>query len=469
MFTFMESTKSPAKSIEMKVLLEMQIGSPLGQFRTAVVNLGPKLPRAYAAFYSSDYDIDASVEMFAYPRDTLKMMLFTEDGTVLWKRELGTGLIPGGCYCPFFAFDLNGDGTDEIWFVNNIDDVHPFGISSYRLERVDALTGETTGQWQWPNYGGKQYLGYMFRNYILGGYVKGQPVLLTAQGTYESMFFQAWNPDIREPRWKKSVAKEDPGARGTHMSPVADMNNDGIDEFIFGERCIELDKGTELFCAGIDTWHGHSDMCQPIYDRTSGRWHLYTNRESDEDQPPRVVLYDDKGDRVWGAVEHGHIHKGWVGRIGEDGGLLATAIRIGGQTKGPSGRFYKGVEEFVFDAMTGQPVQLPYSVFDTAPIDIDGDGLHEIARGVAIGDVEIVGRDGSVIHQLGGRVSMASKLMNHPGEQMLCFYPDGIIRIWGDANAEDSPEALRRYAHPFYKINQKFPTNEYRLCMLGGI
>jgi hypothetical protein len=282
------------------------------------------------------------------------------------------------------------------------------------------------------------------------------------------MFFQAWGPGMA-PRWERAIAADAPGARGSHVFPVVDIDADGIDEFMWGERCISFNDGHELFCADRESWQGHSDMVQPILDRQHERWYLCVNRETHPDQSPRVLLYDDRGARVWGAVDEGHMHKGWVGRIGPRGELLATAIRIGSQVKGPSGRFYEGVSEFVFDALAGTPLTLPFSVFDTAPVDLCGDGRHEILRGIAAGSTELLDRGGTRIGTLGGKVSMASQLLHHPGEQVVCFYPDGTVCVWGDRAAVDRPAALERYAHPFYQANRRFPTAENRLCMLGGI
>ena len=74
-----------------------------------------------------------------------------------------------------------------------------------------------------------------FRNAIAGGSVHGQPVLLTAQGTYEDMYLQGWNPDLT-PRWEVTIPKGSRGAHGSHMHPVVDLNNDGVDELLWGER-----------------------------------------------------------------------------------------------------------------------------------------------------------------------------------------------------------------------------------------
>ena len=162
-------------------------------------------------------------------------------------------------------------------------------------------------------------------------------------------------------------------------------------------------------------------------------------------------------------------HKGWVGRIGKEGRLLANGMRITGQSKDAFGRYYTGITEFVYDAMTGAPISLPYSLFDTAPIDINGDGLHEILRNVAAGDTELIDRDGNRICHLGGKVAMNTKILNFPGEQVMLYYPDGTIRIFRDKNAVDSETAKKRYQLPFYLRNQYARNIENNICMLGGI
>lgn len=456
------------KAIDVRPYLEMDIGQRLQNFRTVPISLGVGEPKAFLSMYSANYDIDASYEMFCYPTDTFKMIVYTETGEVLWKRDLGAGVCPGTAFSTFFAFDLDQDGVDEIWFVNNLDPIHPFNYKQYVLERVDTLTGTTTGQWPWPETDINQYFGEFFRCHIFGGYAKGEPVLVTVQGTYGLMQFQAWKPDMTL-RWEKTIDKDEPGARGGHNYPVFDINNDGIDEFLWGERCIEIDSGKEIFCADRDVWHGHSDMIQPILDYDTGRWMFWVIRENFEDLAPRTILYNERGEHIWSGIDRGHIHKGWVGRIGQQGELIATAVRIEEQTKTLEGRYYTGITEFAFEALTGKPVKLPFSIADTAPVDIDGDGLHEIISGMISGDAVVIDRKGNVLKKIGGRIAMCSKIVNHPGEQLLTYYPDGQVKIWMDVNAEDSPQALKRYANPFYHANRRFPTKESIMCILGGI
>ena len=137
-------------TVELQIVTEVSLGCRVGQLHAVPVRLGSGAPRVFLAVHAADFDVDPYVAMFFFPTDTLKMTLFTEDGRILWQRDLGPGVVPGVWFCPVFAFDLDGDGTDEIWFTGNADAKHPLNLMEYKLERVDAATGTTTGQWDWP-------------------------------------------------------------------------------------------------------------------------------------------------------------------------------------------------------------------------------------------------------------------------------------------------------------------------------
>lgn len=425
--------------------------SHIGQLRAVPVRLGPGSPPAILAAYAADFDVDPWVEMFYFPTDTLKLVLFTVTGEVLWRKDLGRAVVPGMHFVPICAFDLDGDGIDEIWFVNNVSDKHPLSLQSYRLERLDASTGLTTGQWPWPSKGGEQSLSHQFRNFILGGRVRGEPVLVTAQGTYGPMFLQGYRLDMKL-RWEHEIGESTPGARGSHMAPVVDINRDGVDELMWGERCIELDTGKQLWCADEAVYRGHSDVIQPVL-CDDGRWILYTCREGDGKAAPRVVCFDDQGRRIWGAVDQGHMDMGWVARLG-DTGKTAMAVRIGHKTCGPDGRHHEGCEAFGYDVFSGAERKLKIDPYRTLPVDLNGDGRHELIRGVPGGDGTVWNRYGEEVGRLCGTVALARKLVDRPGEQVLIYHVDGTVRIVCDADAErDSDEAKARYANPYYQVN----------------
>ncbi|MBO4299487.1 MAG: hypothetical protein J5998_11885, partial [Clostridia bacterium] len=339
--------------MEIKCIQEYDLGQELRQVRSVPVALGEKGEGVLFA-YSACTGLDPWEESFSFPTDTLKFAVFTRGGERLWVRELGVGVIPGIWFTPFLSFDLDGDGVDEIWFVNNINDEAPFSLNGRVLERVDPLTGQTTGRWPWPKNTAHEIMSHVYRFFIAGGYVHGKPVLLTCQGTYRDMFLQAYDTGM-EKRWEIKIADSDPGARSSHVCPVIDFNNDGVDEIFWGERLLSLDDGHEVFCCDREMFHGHSDIIIPFKNRADGKFYIYTCREGHEvPGQQRVWLYDDHGEPVWHAVDSGHMHLGWVANIGENYGKVAMAMRLNRVVINWCMREAKP-DTFYFDALTGEP------------------------------------------------------------------------------------------------------------------
>ena len=284
------------------------------------------------------------------------------------------------------------------------------------------------------------------------------------------MYLQAWKPDMTL-RWRHEIADSAPGARGSHMCPITDLNGDGVQEVMWGERCIELETGKELFCADRDQYRGHSDVVQPFRDPATDRWFLFTARESDGKVSPRVAVFNAHGERIWGAVEQGHMDMGWVARLGSHGEPIAMAIRIGGKTAGPEGFRRSGVTEFTYHAVTGKPVELPFAVYETVPVDINGDAIHELVRPTADDRSEIIDRDGKVLADLGRDVGvvLTCKLLARSGEQIVTWHPEGRIDVWYDENAQDSAAAESRYVQSLYRANRRLGATGANRCVLGGI
>ena len=73
--------------------------------------------------------------MFVVPSDTLHGIAFDEHGEVLWKKELG--IWPSAALYCFTLIDMDQDGIDEIYIVNNSD---PFILSGWKLMCWNAWT-----------------------------------------------------------------------------------------------------------------------------------------------------------------------------------------------------------------------------------------------------------------------------------------------------------------------------------------
>ena len=468
LLSFSIGMSAAAQNYDLHIAAEVDLGVPVGQFRAVPVTLGNDRPKAIAAMYSEDAEIDPWIGMFFFPQHTLKIVMFDEHGKVLWKKDLGKGVVPGIWFSPIFAFDLDKDGTDELWIINNKDPEHPLDFRKYVLQKLNAMNGEVEGEWPWPQPAQPQSMSHLYRHFIMGGYVNGEPVLITAQGTYGPMAIQGWNQDMSL-RWEHKIPDDVEGCKGSHVTPVVDIDNNGVDDLLWGERCIELDKGTQLFCADEKTWRGHSDIIQPVYNYSDNTWSFFTCRESFNNQSPRVAFYDHNGNRVWADLGEGHIDTGWSARLSKEGEPVVLGVKVGEKVRTVEGERRTGIVENTYEAFSGKKINLGFNVYTSIPVDINGDGIHELVKGYFEGDGTVLDADGNILGNIGGLAAMASKFTGLPGEQILSYSKEGIVRIWADRNAEDNERALSRYKNPFYRVNQKQTGNGYNLFTLGGI
>jgi hypothetical protein len=457
-----------AQDFNLQSVMELKISDKIGQLRAVPVTIGEKYPNAIALMYSEEAEVDPWEGMFFFPKHTLKISVITTSGKVLWKKDLGNGVVPGIWFSPIFAFDLDRDGRDELWIINNLDPEHPLNYPHFVLQKLNPETGEVLAEIPWTRPEVPQELSHLYRHFIFGAYVKGEPVLLTAQGTYGPMRIQAWNSDLSL-RWEHVIPKDAPGALGSHVTPVVDINSDGIDELFWGERCIELDKGKQLFCADEANWEGHSDIVQPVLDYASNKWSVFTCRESFNNQSPRLVMYNQNGEMLWGDVDEGHMDTGWAARLGENGEPVVLGVKVGKKIRTADGERRTGVVEFTYNAFTGEKFNLGFAAYTSIPVDLNGDCIHELVKGYFEGTGDVLDRKGNNIGNIGGLSAMACQFAGLPGEQILSYSHDGWVKIWADKNAVDTEKARARYAHPFYKINRLQTGNGYNLFTLGGI
>ena len=131
-----------------RCLKRFEFSHEIKQERSVELRVGG---RDYILFcVSQNAGLDPWPEAFGYIDYPLSLVLFDADGREIWRRTFGRGTIPGVWFTPFIAFDLDGDGDDEIYFVHNIDDDHPFSHRSTYLEHIDPRTGETVAQYKFP-------------------------------------------------------------------------------------------------------------------------------------------------------------------------------------------------------------------------------------------------------------------------------------------------------------------------------
>lgn len=411
---------------------------------------------------NSDSFRDPGEELFQFPTDRLRIYCFADDGTKLWEKELGVGVIPGIWFCPVIALDLNCDGVDEIYFINNYSEA-PFSLFQRRLEALDPVTGETLGTWQWPDHTRELSLSKCHRFYLTAGFDHGKPVLITSQGCYTDMYLQGWGPGMVK-LWERAIMESDPGPRASHLTPVMDLNGDGTDEIFWGERVLNVATGEDVYNFAPN-FHGHSDILVPFEDYQTGKNYIYTCRE-DHETPgeKRVNVFSEDGTLTWGAVDHGHMHKGFVATLGDNYRKVCVASHHEWQpTRDGSSRdgmvMHEG-ETYVFDALTGEQLEFsfPVPIQHCVPVDFNGDGYAELLYGNTIYD-----RKGNVIGQIEGQwgqIRCGKILDEYAGEQLMIRCGNRVV-IWADQDAKDSDVFKHRMENTFPHLLQKLTASGY--------
>ena len=148
------------------------------------------------------------------------------------------------------------------------------GYDGREITRVDNIPRGGSGSKAsrakyWSEYWGDDYGNRMDRFFIGGAYLDGipdeatgvrtsNPSLIISRGIYHN--WQVWALDLKgnklETRWKFDTAEHSSKwlSMCSHSFRVADLDDDGKDEILYGSAAID-DDGSELWCTG----NGHGD------------------------------------------------------------------------------------------------------------------------------------------------------------------------------------------------------------------
>lgn len=216
------------------------------------------------------------------------------DGTLLWSINLGKNIREGAHYTQFIVYDLDGDGRAEV----------AMKTADGTIDGTGAVIGDSTADWLDRNrqsrtfgkivagpeyftiFDGKTGAALATADYVpargnlddwggVGGnggndntanrsdrflatvaYLDGKlPSVVMCRGYYGKSVLAAW--DWREgkltQRWVFNSA--DPGlelfsGQGNHGISVADVDNDGKDEIIYGAMAVD-DNGSGMYTTGL--------------------------------------------------------------------------------------------------------------------------------------------------------------------------------------------------------------------------
>ncbi|MHC4736725.1 MAG: rhamnogalacturonan lyase family protein, partial [Planctomycetota bacterium] len=124
---------------------------------------------------------------------TYKLEAYLNNGTFLWRKDLGPGIEPGIWYSPFVVYDFDGDDKAEVAVKTGPEDARE---SDGRVRKgpewcsiLEGMTGAEITRADWPPRDPR--LGdynRTNRNQMGMAYLDGKiPCLLVARGTYKLM------------------------------------------------------------------------------------------------------------------------------------------------------------------------------------------------------------------------------------------------------------------------------------------
>ncbi len=201
------------------------------------------------------------------------------DGTRLWRIDLGRNIRAGAHYTTMVAYDFDGDGKAELMMKTADATVDGAGVtigaagadhrnsSGYILSGPEFLTvfnGQTGAAMKTVNYlparGTVSSWGDSYGNRVdrfLGGVANldgARPSAIFSRGYYTRAVIAAW--DWRDgaltSRWvfDTDVAGSAARGQGAHWFGVADVNNDGKDDIVYGAATIDS-YGQLLYTTGL--------------------------------------------------------------------------------------------------------------------------------------------------------------------------------------------------------------------------
>jgi hypothetical protein len=293
------------------------------------------------------------------------------NGTRLWRIDLGRNIRAGAHYTQFQVYDYEGDGRAEV-VMKTADGTRSgtgqvIGSSSadHRnssgyilagpefLTVFDGLTGAVRATANYvPGRGtvsswGDSYGNRVDRFLAATAYLDGvRPSIIMARGYYTRAVIAAW--DFRggslTQRWTYDSGNSGGAyAQGNHNLSVADVDNDGRDEIIYGAATID-DNGALRYStgfghgdalhvgdfvpsrAGKEVWTIHESGSQPgadLHDASSGQVVFQRPNNGGSEGPGRAVAADiyagNAGAEFWGSgTNMGNLYNASGGSVGRN-------------------------------------------------------------------------------------------------------------------------------------------------------
>jgi len=259
-------------------------------------------------------NIDPADSYWQRSPETYKVEAYLNDGTFLWRHDLGWAVERGIWYSPMVVHDLDGDGKAEVCLKTGEGDPRDqdgrVQSGPEYVTILDGMTGKPLAQTDWPKREDFPNYNYSSRNQMCVAYLDGKtPCLIVERGTYnviEVLADQFHDGKLTEV-WRWSDAEEGGRYRGqgAHSMHAADIDGDGRDEVFLGSAVLD-DNGCGLWSTGL----GHPDH-HYVGDIDPSRpgLEVYYGIETRQSRNGCCLVDAKTGDLLWGLDQpttHGH-------------------------------------------------------------------------------------------------------------------------------------------------------------------
>lgn len=361
--------------------------------------------------YSNNVDVDPYKKAWSKSTHTIKVAAFLRNGDRLWTIDLGWGIESGTMYNPMIVWDLNADGKSEVILKTNKSD-DPLNYSTEYLTVLNGETGKILNETRWPSPAvtDKRNYNSNSRNYLAIAHLDGEnPTIIAARGTYFAQVLDAFDISLNK-LWERVIGKDiEPNKfsnkyvrkikrlfskdvdkyRGSHSLPIADIDENGSEEIMWGNHCITL--------GGKDIWKvkerfpfvGHLDIVYSadMIKEIPGKETYYT-REGwlGPENNIGMMLVDKDGKTIWGNWDYTHVDGGWGAKVipGDDECQFFGYDVQKKVWKTGSNRTFVNPTQDLFNAKGKFIFHPDSSWIRSFPIDWEGDGIREICTELGV-------------------------------------------------------------------------------------
>jgi len=428
--------------------LVFDLGRPYLDAQLATGDLNGDGEREVVIKHTNNWDIDPSPKAWQKSQDTYKVTAFLANGKPLWTIDLGWGIEAGVFYSPLVIWDIDADGRAEVLIKTNKSG-DPKDYNSDRLAVLDGETGVAKHEVPWPDADG---LGGDYnsdsRNYIAIAHLDGKnPYIVVARGLYENQRLFCYDGKLQKV-WERVIAD---GTHSSHSLTIADVNDDGKEEIMWGEHCI-TEGGNDLWVIKERMpYSGHPDIVYvaDVLPSNPGK-EVYYCREGWYGQRHRrigMMLANNQGEIIWAHWYYRHVDGGWVSKILPNiEGMQCYAFDVGGKKIGAQGVKIDTVFQYVFHP-DGKIFARP-SMHGSFPVDWDGDGVREIC--MRNGNVSRF--DGPVVAKVDSNTIFGADLFgDHREEIVAAPAQDGKIFIFFNTAPLKTPPRVTPLADRQYR------------------